>query len=60
MKKWILFAAGLAFFTTACDEENDEPEQPHKTIIHDDGGEVSQTDEVQKAYALINKVRKNP
>ncbi len=60
MKKWILFAAGLAFFTTACEEENDEPEQPRKTIIHDDGGEVSQTDEVQKAYALINKVRKNP
>ncbi len=60
MKKWILFAAGLAFFTTACDEENDEPEQPHKMIIHDDGDEVSQSDEVQKAYALINKVRKNP
>ena len=60
MKKWILFAAGLAFFTTACDEENDEPEQPRKTIIHDDGDEVSQSDEVQKAYALINKVRKNP
>ena len=60
MKKWILFAAGLAFFTTACEEENDEPEQPHKTIIHDDGDEVSQSDEVQKAYALINKVRKNP
>ena len=60
MKKYLLFAAGMALVASSCSEEAEEPE-PQKTVIHDNNnGDVSQEEEILKAYSLINSVRKNP
>ena len=60
MKKYLLFAAGMALVASSCSEEAEEPE-PQKTVIHDNNnGDVSQEEEILKAYTLINSVRKNP
>ena len=59
MSKWFLLVAGLVLFAPSCDILEDDPENTEKD--GQGGGDNSTTKtEAQKAFALINDIRKNP